>query len=182
MAEDRARDRSPQAWRPRRRVGLSGLNGIEVTRQVRRRTPETKVVVLSRYLDEDYVGEALRNGASAYVVKQAKGSDLVRAIRCVMAGRRYLSPPFSERSVDVWLRARRESDPYDSLTNREREVFQLAAEGHSTDGIAGRLSISPRTAETHRASAMRKLGLTRQFELIRYAAGRGFIVLSGDPL
>jgi two-component system response regulator NreC len=126
-----------------------------VTRQVRRQTPGTKIVVLSPSLREEHVRAAMRNGASPYVVKQAKAHDLVRAIRRVMAGRRYLSPPFSERSVDAWLRARGASDPYDSLTEREREVLQLVAEGDSSNRIAARLSISPRTAETHRASAMR---------------------------
>jgi two-component system, NarL family, response regulator NreC len=163
-------------------LGLPGLNYLEVTRQVRRQTPGTKIVVLSPSLREEHVRAAMRNGASAYVVKQAKANDLVRAIRRVMAGRRYLSPPFSERSVDAWLRARGASDPYDSLTEREREVLQLVAEGDSSNRIAARLSISPRTAETHRASAMRKLGLTRPFELIRFAVARGFLVLPRDPV
>jgi DNA-binding NarL/FixJ family response regulator len=162
-------------------LGLPGLNGFEVTRQVRDRAPETKVVVLSMSPSEDYVVQALRSGASAYVMKQAKGRHLVRAIRRAMAGRRYVSPPFSERAVDLWLRAQREPDPYGSLTNREREVFQLAAEGYSSTAVASRLGISPRTAESHRGNAMRKLGLTNQLELMRYAVGRGFVVLPGDP-
>ena len=142
-------------------LAMPGLNSFEVTLRVRRRSPGTAVILLSMYAGEQYVIEALRSGASGYVVTEAQGSELIRAIRRVVAGDRYLSAPLSERRLDTWLqRAKaRTLDPYDALTSREREVFNLVAEGHSNDNIAGRLSISRRTTESHRANIMRKLHL-----------------------
>src|SRR5262245_60431437 len=165
-------------------LAMPGLNGVEITRQVRQRFPETGVVVLSLSPDERYVIEALRNGAWGYLVKQAKATELIRAIRKAARGRHYLSAPFRQDTVEVWLqRARRVApDPYTTLTSREREVLQLVAEGHSSSDIAGRLSISRRTAEAHRANFMRKLRLRNHVELIQYALGRGILMLPGDPL
>jgi two-component system, NarL family, response regulator NreC len=156
---------------------MPGLNGLEVTRQVRQRSPETRVVVLSMHADEGYVLEALRNGAVGYVLKDSSATELVQALRDVFAGQRYLSRQLSERAIEAYIQ-RAEStapDSYHSLTTREREVLQLAAEGCSSAEIAARLSISPRTAETHRSNLMRKLGLHTQTDLIRYALRRGII-------
>jgi DNA-binding NarL/FixJ family response regulator len=121
--------------------------------------------------------EALKNGAAGYVLKDSSGTDLVHAIKQVVAGQRYLSPPLSERAVEAYLQRSQDSafDPYDGLTEREREVLHLAAEGLSNPDIANRLSISPRTVETHRANLMRKLGLKTQTDLIRYALRRGIL-------
>jgi DNA-binding NarL/FixJ family response regulator len=165
-------------------LGMPGLNGVEIARQVRQRSPDTGVVILSMSPDERYVVEALRNGASGYLVKQADAAELIRAIRKVSDGRYYLSAPFRQDAVDVWLqRSRRATpDPYSTLTSREREVLQLVAEGHSSGAIAARLSISPRTAEAHRANFMRKLRLRNHVALIQYALGRGILMLPGDPL
>jgi two-component system response regulator NreC len=153
---------------------IPGLNGLEVTRQVSRRSPQTHVVILSMHTDEAHVLEALRAGATAYVPKESTSAELVRAIREVIAGRRYLSPPLSEHAIEAYVEKAKTAalDPYDTLTAREREVLHLAAEGHSNAEIAARLSISPRTAETHRAHLMRKLGLHSQADLIRYALRR----------
>jgi DNA-binding NarL/FixJ family response regulator len=156
-------------------VMMPGLSGLEVARQSCRRWPQTKVIVLSMYDTESYVVEALQAGASAYVLKQATSSDLVRAVRRVLEGGLYLSPPLDERAIQAYshnARATR-ADPYESLTGREREVFQLAAEGLSNPQIAAKLSLSPRTVEMHRANLMKKLGLKSQSELIRYALKRG---------
>jgi DNA-binding NarL/FixJ family response regulator len=156
---------------------LPGLSGLEVTRQVHQRSPQTRVVILSMHANEAYVLEALRNGAAAYVLKEAGAAELVQAVREVTAGRRYLSPPLSERAIEAYVEkaAAIPLDQSETLTTREREVLHLAAEGHSNPEIAARLGISPRTAETHRANLMRKLGLHSQTELIRYAMRRGIL-------
>jgi DNA-binding NarL/FixJ family response regulator len=129
------------------------------------------------HTNEAYVLEALRNGAAAYVLKESSAADLVQAVREVVAGRRYLSPPLSERAIEAYIQRAKETtlDPYETLTNREREVLHLAAEGHTNVEIGTRLSISPRTVETHRANMMRKLGLHTQTDLIRYALRRGIL-------
>lgn len=161
---------------------MPGLNGLEVARQVAQRSPRTRVVVLSMHAHEGYVLEALKNGASAYVLKDASAVDLVRAVREALAGRRYLSPPLSEPSIEDYIQRARGSetlDLYDTLTNREREVLHLAAEGHTNVEIGNRLFISPRTVESHRANVMHKIGLRCQTDLIRYALQRG--ILSMEP-
>jgi DNA-binding NarL/FixJ family response regulator len=153
------------------------LHGLEVTRQCRRDAPETRVIILSMHADEPYVVEALRNGASGYVLKDCTAADLVQAVRTVAAGRRYLSPMLAERAINGYVERPGESelDVYETLTNRERLVLQLAAEGRSSAEIASALFISPRTAETHRANLMRKLSLRSQTDLVRFAIRRGII-------
>lgn len=156
---------------------MPGLSGLEVTRQVRQRSPQTHVVILSMYSTESYVLEALRNGAAGYVIKSSSAADLVSAVREVVAGRRYLSPPLSERAINAYVKKAEATtlDPYETLTTREREILHLVAEGYTSAEIGDRLSISPRTVETHRANLMRKLGLETQTDLIRYALQRGII-------
>jgi two-component system response regulator NreC len=158
---------------------MPGVNGLDVTREVTRQWPETKVVILSMHATEGYVFDSLRNGASAYVLKGSDTTDLVHAVREVAAGRRFLSPPLSERAVELYARSadRATLDLYETLTTREREVFHLAADGYSNADIASRLFVSPRTVETHRANLMRKLGLRSQTELVRYALRRGIVRL-----
>lgn len=153
---------------------MPGLNGLEVLRQVRRRSPHTRTVVLSMHMDDAYVVQALRNGALGYVVKDASATELVQAVRAAVRGERYLSPPLSERDLEAYITAATDApfDRYETLTNREREVLQLTAEGCTSAEAAARLSISPRTAEGHRANVMRKLGLQSQAELIRFALER----------
>ena len=158
-------------------VQLPDLNGLEVARRARDHAPETKVVMLSMYSDEPYVLNALRHGASAYVLKAAATTDLITAIRAAVGGRRFLSAPLSERALDAYAQlaedANRSLDRYELLTEREREVLQLAAQGMSNADVGARLAISPRTAETHRANLLRKLGLQSQTELVRFAMDRG---------
>lgn len=158
---------------------MPGINGLEVTRQVSRLSPETRVVVLSMHSDEAYVLEALRNGAVGYVLKGSTAKELMQALREVSIGRRYLSPPLSERALDDYVKRARDTDadPYETLTTRERELLHLVAEGHSSSEIAGRMSISQRTLETHRTNVNRKLGLRTQADLIRYALRRGILPL-----
>ncbi len=156
---------------------LPGLGGIEVTRQICHRFPQTRVVILSMYANEAYVLEVLRNGAVGYVIKEASAAQLVQAVREVSAGRRYLSPPLSENAIQAYIQKAQTIplDLYETLTTREREVLHLAATGNSNIETADQLGISSRTAETHRANLMRKLGLHNQTELIRYAMRRGIL-------
>ena len=152
-------------------------NGLDALRQITQQAPRTRVVVLSMHASEAYVVEALKGGASAYVLKDATASDLVRAVREVAAGRRYLSPPLSERAIDAYTsRAMATTgEPHEALTARESEVLRLAARGLSVQQIALELSISPRTAETHRANFMRKLGLHSQTDVVMYAIRHGIL-------
>ncbi len=161
---------------------MPGLNGLEVTRQVGRRSPGTRVVVLSMYANEAYVLEALRNGATGYVLKKSSPDELVQAVREVVAGQSFLSRSLSQRAIEAYKQKAQEVPPdrYDRLTNREREVLHLAAEGYSNADIATRLSISPRTVEMHRGNMMRKLGLSAQADLIRYAFQRGILPIEND--
>lgn len=158
---------------------MPGLNGLEVLRQLAGRSRSTRVVVLSLHASEGFVLEALRAGAAGYVLKEAAANEVVSAIRQTASGRRYLSSSLSERAIDVYLQRAEPAviDLYDTLTAREREVLQLAAEGHSSSEIANRLFISPRTVENHRANLMAKLHLKSQTDLIRYALRRGILPL-----
>jgi len=158
-------------------IMLPGLGGLEVTRQVRHRVPGTHVVVLSMYATEAYVAEALRHGASGYVVKDASAAHLLRAVRAAAAGQRYLSPPLSEKIIAAYVERLKAHplDLYDTLTTREREVLHLAAEGYGNPQIAARLAIGVRTVETHRANLIRKLGLHSQTDLVRFALERGLL-------
>jgi two-component system response regulator NreC len=160
---------------------MSGINGLEVTRQIKKSMPQTNIVILSMHANEAYVLEALSNGASAYVLKDSSASDLVYAVREVSAGRHYLSPPLSERAIAVYQETARATattiDKYETLTTREREVLQLSAEGCTNNEIATRLGISTRTVETHRTHLIHKLELHTHADLIRYALRRGIIPL-----
>ncbi|HEX8998679.1 MAG TPA: response regulator transcription factor [Blastocatellia bacterium] len=158
-------------------VMMPGLNGLEVTRQVTKSLPNTRVIILSMYTNDAYVFEAFKNGALGYVLKDSEASDLIQAVREVIAGQRYLSPPLSERALELYIRKVESvpDDPYELLTTREREVLQLVAEGRTSAEIASRLFISPRTAEGHRANLMKKLGLQNNADLIRFALKRGIL-------
>jgi len=157
---------------------MPGLNGLEVTRQVVQRSPQTRVIILSMHASEAYVLEALRYGAAGYVLKASSAADLIKAVHEVTFGRHYLSPPLSEHAIAAYVRKAKDAtlvDKYETLTTREREVLHLAAEGCSNREVAGRLSISPYTAMTHRANLMRKLDLHGQTDLVRYALKRGIV-------
>jgi len=158
---------------------MPGLSGLEVARQVSQRCPRTRVTILSIHTNEAYVLEALRNGAAAYVLKDASPDDFVQAVREVAAGRRYLSAPFSERAIEAYVAKAKSAqlDVYETLTTREREVLHLVAEGRTAPQIASLLCISPRTVEVHRANMMHKLDLHSRSELIRYALRRGILPL-----
>jgi DNA-binding NarL/FixJ family response regulator len=158
-------------------IMMPGLNGLEVTRQVTKSSPKTRVIILSMYTSDAYLFEAFRNGASGYVLKDSQASDLITAVREALAGRRYISPPLSERALDLYSRKMElpPDDPYERLTSREREVFQMVAEGRTSNEIADRLFISRRTAEGHRANLMKKLRLQNHTDIVRLALKRGIL-------
>jgi DNA-binding NarL/FixJ family response regulator len=160
-------------------IVMPELSGLEVLKRVRERSPQTCCIVLSMQSADVYVVEALKAGAMGYVLKETGPSELINAVHQVMQGERYLSPRISERLIDMQIESSQKSpaDPYQTLTDREREVLQMAAEGLSSAEIARRLTISPRTAELHRGRMMNKLGLKNQTELVRYAFRRGILTL-----
>ncbi len=157
-------------------LSLPRLHGLEALRQIRITSPNTKVLVLSMHNDEPYVIEALRSGASAYILKGSESDEIVRATQEVLAGRRFLSAPLTEWAITALaVKTPETSDAYNTLSPREREVLQIGAEGLSNAEIAEKLFISARTAETHRANLMRKLNLQTQTDLVRYTIRRGLI-------
>jgi DNA-binding NarL/FixJ family response regulator len=159
-------------------LSMPGVSGFEVARQVRVRSRATRIVVLSMHANESYVHEALHSGALAYVLKEATGNELVRAIRSVADGRRFLSTPLSVERLRAYAAlSGPETDAYDRLTARERQVLQFVADGHTNMEIGALLSVSARTVEAHRARLLSKLGLHGQQELFRYALRRGLITL-----
>lgn len=153
------------------------LNGLEVTSRVKEDQDPPKVVVLSMRKSEPYILEALRNGADGYVLKSEGPEVLSKAIQAVTAGSTYLSPAVSNLAVEAYIQSSRKikPDPYDSLTSREKEVFQLSAEGMSNDAIAEFLTLSVHTVATHRRNIMGKLDIKNQADLITFAIKRGII-------
>jgi two-component system response regulator NreC len=165
---------------------MPGIDGIEVVRQMAERFPRTRVVVLSMHGEEAYARTVLLGGAGAYVLKEAGVQELVRAIREVVAGRRYISPPLPQDILDSQAPsgATRPPDPFETLTPREREVLLLTADGQTGAEISKRLYISVRTVESHRINLMRKLRIRNQKELVRYAVEHRLLpgVPRGDAL
>ena len=156
-------------------LNLPRLHGLEVLRQVRTTSPQTRVMVLSMHNDEPYVIETLRHGARAYILKGSESREITHALKEVLAGRRFLSATLSEWAINALIAKPTDADPLASLTPRERVVLQLAAEGQGHTGIAEKLFISPRTAETHRTNLLRKLALQTQTDLVRFAIRKGLI-------
>jgi DNA-binding NarL/FixJ family response regulator len=159
-------------------IGMPGLNGIETTAQIARRFPRTSVVILSMHSDETYVLRCLRAGARGYILKESAENELIAAIRTVIAGRSFFSPKVTRMLQQEHVeRMRREGadDSYGILTEREREILQLLAEGNTNKEIAGRLYLSLYTVETHRKRILEKLNLHGAADLILYAVRKGII-------
>ena len=159
-------------------IGMPLLNGIETTRQIVRRLPEARVLILSMHSDEAYITKALQAGARGYLLKDSADTDLIRGVADVAAGRSFFSPIVAKVMLDDYVRHLADQgvvDRYDALSEREREIFQLIAEGHSNKDIADVLSISPATVETHRAHIFQKLDLHNTAEVVLYAVRRGVI-------
>lgn len=155
---------------------LPKLHGAEVTRQIKAKGLLTKILILSMHSDEPYILGALRNGADGYVLKNENGTELVRAMRKVVAGQRYLSPALASIATRWKMGKGISHDLYETLSNRERTVLQMTAEGRSNAEIASILNISQRTVETHRANLMQKLSLHSQTDLVRFSIRKGIIV------
>lgn len=159
-------------------IGMPLLNGIEVTRQLSRRLPRLHVLILSMHAEEAYITQALQAGAQGYLLKDSADVELIRAVSSVAAGKSYFSPAVARVMLDDYVRHLAQKgivDRYDSLSEREREIFQLVAEGHSNKAIAQLLSVSPATVETHRAHVFQKLDVHNTAELVLYAVRRGVI-------
>lgn len=159
-------------------IGMPLLNGIEATRQIARRVPGVRVLILSMHSDQAYVTQAVQAGARGYLLKESAGCELVEAITTLASGKTYFSPPIAEVVFDHYARSLTDkgvADRYDLLTEREREILQLVAEGRSSKQIGDLLSISPATVDTHRTNLLQKLGLRNTVEVVRYASRRGLI-------
>lgn len=156
---------------------MPGPVGLDLIHRVRQLSPLTQVVVLSMHANVAYVAESLRRGAIGYVVKQAEIRELVLAVRAAAVGRRHLSPGIDEVGVREFQRLSSAAaiDPLETLSQREREVLEWVAKGHTNAEIAQSLNLSRRTVETHRANMMHKLSLGSQADLIRFALRRGLL-------
>ena len=159
-------------------IAMPLMNGIEATRQITRLTPPPKVIILSMHTHDRYISELLRMGASGYLLKDASGRDIIQAIRAVVKGDTYLSPSISRRVVEDYVSMKNQSsgeDLYGTLSNREREVFQMIAESRPTQDIAEILCLSPSTVKTHRARIMEKLKIDNMTQLIKLAVRLGIV-------
>ena len=157
-------------------IAMPGLNGLEATARVVKAMPDIRVLILSMHQDEEYVRQALRHGAVAYLLKDAAPMELELAVNAVLRGETYLSPAVSKGVVtDYVQRLRGEEQPGELLTPRQREVLQLIAEGQSTKEIARRLDLSVKTVESHRTQLMKQLDIHEVTGLVRYAMRAGLV-------
>jgi len=156
-------------------LGLPGLNGLDILRKIQGLDLNTKVVVLSMHGEDSYVSEAFRFGAKGYVLKGSPLSELIEAIRTAMQGQKYVSSDLSEELITAERSDTPVNDRFDTLTDREREVLQLTAEGNTSREVGERLGISHRTVEKHRENIQAKLELRNTVEMAAYAHQRGLI-------
>ena len=159
-------------------VGMPQLNGIDAAQQIVRRSPGTRVIILSMHSDEAYVTRALQAGASGYMLKDSAGKDLLKGVAEVAEGKSFFSPAIAKLMLNDYVRriaGPEVTDRFESLSEREREIFQLVAEGRTNRDVAQLLDISTATVETHRARIMRKLDIHNTAELVLYAVRRGVI-------
>lgn len=159
-------------------IAMPFLNGIEACKRIKKFLPKVKILILSMYAQENHIHELLQTGVSGYLLKESSGRDITMAIHSAMKNEAYLSPTISKVLMDSYLSPRRSSQReqrYNELSNREREVFQLLAEGHSTKEVADLLCVSVSTVKTHRANIMEKLGIRSNAQLIRFALQLGLV-------
>lgn len=159
-------------------ITMPDMNGIEATKQIKRVAPEVKVLVLTMHENDEYVFQALRAGASGYILKEAADTELITALHVLRSGQFYLSPSAQSVIVGDYLQrvhTGEEKDSYNNLTEREKEILKLVAEGYTNNQIAERLVISPKTVDTHRTHVMDKLNLHSRAELVKYAMRRGLL-------
>jgi DNA-binding NarL/FixJ family response regulator len=157
-------------------ISMPGMNGLAATRALKQKQPDVAIVTLTRHVDDAYVQELLRAGASGYVLKQSAPAELLQAIRAAAAGGQYLDSTLTARVTARLLgRADKVNKPAATLSERESEVLRLIAAGYSNKEIAGRLSLSVKTVEAHKANAMRKLGLRGRIDIVKYAVLQGWL-------
>lgn len=159
-------------------ISMPILNGIEATRQIKKKFPDIKVLILTMHTTEEYISQILHAGASGYLVKKSAHHELLSAIKAIQKGSSYLSPLVSKKVIDEYLQKTQDDikqDRYEKLTTREREVLQLIAEGKANKEIAELLFLSVKTVETHKAHLMEKLNLHTTTDLIKYAIQKGII-------
>ena len=160
-------------------IAMPLLNGIEATSQITRRNPQTRVIILSVHADESYILRALNAGAKGYLLKEATENDLLPAVRSVQDGKPYFSPSIAKVLLEDHMRMLRQNnmqDSYELLSEREREVLQLLAEGKANKEVAHLLNLSPHTIDSHRTNMMQKLGLHNTAEIVLYAVRKSIIV------
>jgi two-component system, NarL family, response regulator NreC len=159
-------------------IGMPLLNGIDATRQIVHRWPEATILMLSMHKDEPYVARSFQAGVKGYLLKDSAGAEFLGAVEAVAKGQPFFSPAIASAMVNDYVRRLGKepvADPYEALSNREREIFQLIAEAHSNKDIAMILGISPATVETHRARVLQKLDIHNAAEVVLYAVRRGII-------
>jgi two-component system response regulator NreC len=159
-------------------IAMPRMNGIEAAKRIRKKLPVTKILILSMYSHEHYIHELLEAGISGYLLKDSSGRDIINAIHAAMNDETFLSPSISKVLVDTYRSPRKSSssaERYKQLSNREREVFQLIAEGHSTRQIADMLYVSISTIKSHRAKIMEKLGIETPVKLVHFAIQLGLV-------
>jgi DNA-binding NarL/FixJ family response regulator len=159
-------------------IAMPQLNGIEAAKRIRKKLPKTKVLILSMYSHEHYIHELFETGVSGYLLKDSSGRDIIQAIHAAMNDETFLSPSISKVLVDSYRSPRKSSsraERYKQLSNREREVFQLIAEGHSTRQIADMLCVSISTIKSHRAKIMEKLDVDTPVKLVHFAIQLGLV-------
>ena len=157
---------------------MPGFSGLETLRELSRRYPETKVLVLTIHKTEEYFLEALEAGAAGYVLKDSSRDELILAMRYVMSGKKYLSPEIQAKMVAAYLGGEKDSKPresWETLTHRERQILKLVAEGRTNNEMAGYLNISTKTVAKHRDNLMRKLDLHNASSLTAFAVTRGLL-------
>lgn len=157
-------------------IAMSGLNGLETAARMTKEFPRVRIIVLSMYANQEFVAQALRAGATAYLLKDAAVGELELALKAVTRGETYLSSAISKHVIDGYLRqADGNASPFQELTARQREILQLIAEGHSTKEIAHTLNVSVKTVEAHRAGLMARLDIHDIAGLVRYAIRVGLV-------
>lgn len=157
-------------------IAMPGMDGLEATRRIRKSKAKTKVLILTQHDNREYILTAIKAGISGYVPKRALGSELVSAIHAVYSGESFLYPSAAAALIEDYLR-QADEEPYDRLTDREREILKLIAEGRSSREISGMLFISLKTVLGHRTKIMQKLDIHNRTELIKYALQKGLVSL-----
>lgn len=158
-------------------ISMPEMNGLTATKRIKQRAPQIKILTLTRHTDDGYLQQLIQAGANGYVLKQSAPSELVKAIRMVCSGNSYLDPSLTEKVMSVFQRQQTplsQAEKVD-ISSRESEIFRLIAWGYSNKEIGGRLDISVKTVEAHKANAMKKLGIASRIDIVRYALLQGWL-------